>query len=220
MFHLIKSNIMASVDTSNRNDGKKGKPQRKILRVDFTPMVDMNMLLITFFMFTTTLSIPQVMQLAMPANEKADVKSPASKSITVILGQENKVFYYFGEPDYEDYTSLKETDYRGLRNMLAERNSVNMNKISDLRLKRAKNEISETSLKEQTEEINRSKDALMVLIKPTKEANFKNMVDVLDEMQITGIGKYMVVDLEKSDHFLMDNLSSKGSLTAMIDRPN
>ena len=62
---------MANIETGG-NDAQKGKPQRKTLRVDFTPMVDMNMLLITFFMFCTTLSIPQIMDIAMPDTRGAD----------------------------------------------------------------------------------------------------------------------------------------------------
>lgn len=211
---------MANIDTSNADGGKKGKPQRKTLRVDFTPMVDMNLLLITFFMFTTTLSIPQIMQVAMPADTKDNTfLEKESRAITVILGEEDKVFYYFGKPDYEDFTSLIETDYKGLRDMLVERNFANLNKISNLRMQRAKNEISEAQFEEESGEIKRDKDGMTVLLKPTKDSNYKNMVDALDEMQITGVGKYMIVELEESDNFLMENLKTKGSLTAMIDRP-
>lgn len=211
---------MANIDTNNAKGDRKGKPQRKTLRVDFTPMVDMNMLLITFFMFTTTLAIPQIMQVAMPSDaDNPLIKAPASKSITVILGEQDKVFYYWGEADYENYTSLKDTDYKGLRDMLVERNAFSLNKISKLRLQQAKDEISEVDFQKQMEEINKSKDGLIVMIKPTPESNYKNVVDALDEMQIAGIGKYMIRGLEESDHFLMENLKTKGSLTAMIDKP-
>ena len=52
--------------------GKNGKSKQKkfAVRVDFTPMVDMNMLLITFFMLCTTLSKPQTMEISMPSNDK------------------------------------------------------------------------------------------------------------------------------------------------------
>ena len=87
---------MASIDTSKGGGSKKGKPQKQTLRVDFTPMVDMNMLLITFFMLCSTLSKPQVMDIAMPTDQIMDEsqtpKVKESKAITLLLGEDNKVY--------------------------------------------------------------------------------------------------------------------------------
>ena len=63
---------MANIDTGGGGNGKKGQPTKQNLRVDFTPMVDMNMLLITFFMFVSTLSKPQVMDIAMPSDAEVE----------------------------------------------------------------------------------------------------------------------------------------------------
>lgn len=209
---------MANIDTTGKSETKKGKPERKILRVDFTPMVDMNLLLITFFMFCTTLSIPQIMDVAMPT-DKGEQAVPDSKSVTVILGENDKVYYYEGLANYEDYTSLKETNTLGLRNMLLTRNNANMSKIKGLRQKRYKKQITEKEFKEMSSNVKKSKDGLIVLIKPTEKSNYKNLVDALDEMQICGVGKYTIVDLEDGDKVLMENLKTKGKLTAMADRP-
>ncbi len=209
---------MANIDTTGKSETKKGRPERKILRVDFTPMVDMNLLLITFFMFCTTLSIPQIMDVAMPT-DKGEQAVPDSKSVTVILGENDKVYYYEGLANYEDYTSLKETNTLGLRNMLLTRNNANMSKIKELRQKRYKKQITEKEFKEMSSSIKKSKDGLIVLIKPTEKSNYKNLVDALDEMQICGVGKYTIVDLEDGDKVLMENLKTKGKLTAMADRP-
>lgn len=208
---------MANIDTGS-NDAKKGKPQRKTLRVDFTPMVDMNMLLITFFMFCTTLSIPQVMDIAMPT-DKGEQSIPESKSVTVILGENDRFYYYEGLANYDDYTSLKETNSLGMREMLLARNNENMSKIKDLRQKRYKKEITEKQFKDMVSEVKKEKGGLTVLIKPTEKSNYKNLVDALDEMQICGIGKYAIVELEDGDKFLMDNLKTKGQLTAMAEKP-
>ena len=205
---------MANIDTSGGGNNKKSKPQKKILRVDFTPMVDMNMLLITFFMFCTTLSIPQVMDIAMPA-DGGNQPIPESKSVTVILGEENKVYYYAGMADYDDYTSLKETDYLGLRSLFLERNEVVASKIQALKRKFHKKEIDDKSFKSLVSEAKKSKEGLNVVIKATKDSNYKNLVDALDEMQICGVDKYAIVDLEEGDKFLIENLKAKGSLTAM-----
>ena len=209
---------MANIDTTGKSETKKGRPERKILRVDFTPMVDMNLLLITFFMFCTTLSIPQIMDVAMPT-DKGEQAVPDSKSVTVILGENDKVYYYEGLANYEDYTSLKETNTLGLRNMLLTRNNANMSKIKELRQKRYKKQITEKEFKEMSSNVKKSKDGLIVLIKPTEKSNYKNLVDVLDEMQICVVGKYTIVDLEDGDKVLMENLKTKGKLTAMADRP-
>ena len=209
---------MANIDTTGKSEAKKGRPERKILRVDFTPMVDMNLLLITFFMFCTTLSIPQIMDVAMPT-DKGEQAVPDSKSVTVILGENDKVYYYEGLANYEDYTSLKETNTLGLRNMLLTRNNANMSKIKELRQKRYKKQITEKEFKEMSSNVKKSKDGLIVLIKPTEKSNYKNLVDALDEMQICGVGKYTIVDIEDGDKVLMENLKTKGKLTAMADRP-
>ena len=209
---------MANIETGG-NDAKKGKPQRKTLRVDFTPMVDMNMLLITFFMFCTTLSIPQIMDIAMPDTRGGDSKIPESKALTVILGQDNKVFYYEGKANYDDYTTLKEADYKGMRDILLSKNNINLSKIKDLRQKRSKRLITDEQFKAEVSKINKSDEGIYTLIKPTKDSNFKNLVDALDEMQICGVGKYMIVEPNEGDNFLMENLKTKGQLTAMAERP-
>ena len=62
---------MAEVEVKDSGKGgKKGQQKKMKIHVDFTPMVDMNMLLITFFMFCTTLSKPQTMEISMPTNDK------------------------------------------------------------------------------------------------------------------------------------------------------
>ena len=107
---------MAEVNTDKgKSDGKKGKQKKMTVRVDFTPMVDMNMLLITFFMLCTSLSKPQTMEISMPSKDQVteaeQTKVKASKAITLLLGEDDKIYYYFGEPDYEHAESLQQTDY-------------------------------------------------------------------------------------------------------------
>jgi len=214
---------MASVDTGDSGGGKKGQPKRMNLRVDFTPMVDMMMLLITFFMFVTTLSKPQVMDIVMPTKDKDLTEEDknqvkASKAITVILGEDDVVYYYEGEPDYTNYNTLKVTDYspQGLRAVLTERNTEVIRQVRELRLQRARNEINEQQFKEQTSELRNQKDGQVVVIKPTDASTYKNLVDVLDEMAITSIGKYAVVEMAAGDDFLVQNYQTKGALSAEV----
>lgn len=218
---------MASVDTGGGEE-KKGKPKKQTLRVDFTPMVDMNMLLITFFMFCTTLSKPQVMDIVMPAKDVikpedkiADTK--ASKAITVILGEDNKVYYYTGLPNYQDYTSLHETTFapqKGIRDVLLERNRVAVEKMRELRKEKQSNKkMTEEEFKERASKIKGDSESQVVVIKPTSEATYKNLVDMLDEMQICSVGKFAVVDMAEGDQYLLENLKTKGAYGAQAAPP-
>ena len=218
---------MAEVNTDKgKNDGKKGKQRKMTVRVDFTPMVDMNMLLITFFMLCTSLSKPQTMEISMPSKDQVteaeQTKVKASKAITLLLGEDDKIYYYFGEPDYEHAESLQQTDYSpaGLRDILLERNFDVVRQMKELKLKKLNKEISEDDFKKQATEIKGSKEAPVVLIKATDDASYRNLVDALDEMQICNIGKYAIVDITDGDKFLIDNLKSGGELTKQIARSN
>jgi biopolymer transport protein ExbD len=208
---------MAEVNTGNDDKAKKGKPKKLHLRVDFTPMVDMNMLLITFFMFCTTLSKPQMMYLVMPTKEKppGDIKPPeveSSKTVTLLLMGNDIIYYYFGKLNPEDPASLKETNYspEGLREILHGRNKEVIDKVYGLRQEKQSGKISEDSLKVQISRIREAKGGQVVVIKPTDASTYGNLVNVLDEMQICSIGIYAIVDVTEGDKILMENyLKSK-----------
>lgn len=134
---------MAEIQENN-NKEKKGNKQKKMnIRVDFTPMVDMNMLLITFFMLCTSLSKPQTMEISMPSNDKniteeQQNKVKASQALTLLLGEDGKLYYYEGEPDYKNYASLKETTYEtsGLRKLLLSKTTKQSRKYVSLRIRK------------------------------------------------------------------------------------
>ena len=202
--------------------GKNGKSKQKkfAVRVDFTPMVDMNMWLITFFMLCTTLSKPQTMEISMPSNDKSITEQQksmvkASQAITLLLGADNKLYYYEGEPNYKDYTSLKETSYTpdGIRSILLQKNVAAVNKVRALKLQKLDLKISEEEYRKQVSEIKSGKDTPTVIIKATDDASYKNLIDALDEMQICNIGKYVITDIAEADEFLMKNFDEKGALS-------
>ena len=203
--------------------GKKGNSKQKkmTVRVDFTPMVDMNMLLITFFMLCTSLSKPQTMEISMPSNDKnitedQQNKVKASQAITLLLAGDDKIYYYEGEPNYEDYTSLKESDYtaNGIEKVLLAKNATAVKEVAELKVKKENLEINEEEYKKQVAEVKGAKDTPTVIIKATDDDTYKNLIDALDEMQICSIGKYVIVDITEGDQFLIDNYLSKGELSS------
>lgn len=156
-------------------DSKKDSGVRslrnKLIRVDMIPMVDLGFLLITFFMFTTNFSKPNVMDLSYPPKSPVVNKNVIDyqNQITFILGKNNRVFYY--QSDANDLTSkiFKETSLDG-------------NKIAKL--------ISDKKKAAPKPEI------FTVIIKPTDDANYKNFVDMLDNMAITKSELYGIAEIK------------------------
>ncbi len=209
---------MSEVNTDSGKGGGKGKQNKKTLRVDFTPMVDMNMLLITFFMFCTSLSKPQTMEINMPTKddnvkiEEKD-KTPASRTYTIILGTKDDVYYYNGElteASYQDPNFLIKTSYgeEGIRKILLEKNTAVLRQVRDLKLRLEKKEITMEDFEKKAAEARVEGSKLtgsspIVIIKPAEKSNYKNVIDVLDEMQICNIGVYQLMDLSDGDKYLM-----------------
>jgi biopolymer transport protein ExbD len=209
---------------SNEGGGKKkkgGSKQKKLsVHIDFTPMVDMNMLLITFFMLCTSLSKPQTMEISMPSNDKKITKEDqsevkASQAITVVLAGGDSVFYYTGIPDYANYKSLKLTSYdaNGLRAFLLSKNTEAVQKIEDLKKQKLDRKISQEDFTKQVSEIKKGKNTPTVIIKAADNSNYKNLIDALDEMQICNIGKYVIDKWTSGETFLIKNYRTNGSLS-------
>lgn len=210
---------------------KNVSKQKKVdLRVDFTPMVDMMMLLITFFMLCTSLSKPQTMQLTMPSNDENVSKedrtaTKASQTITIYVAGNDKIYYVAGIPNYNDPSCLKETTWGkdGIRKVLI--NHVTEDgTIPVSTIMKAKAELDQKKLSNPAKypdsvynkELDKLKNGdvngqkiptLTIIIKATDTASYKNLVDALDEMQICSIGKYVIDNITPEDKGL---LSKKG----------
>jgi biopolymer transport protein ExbD len=207
---------MAEVQVKEEKGGKT-KQKKKHLRVDFTPMVDMNMLLITFFMFCTTLLKPQTMNINMPSkdkvNEGEETKAAASTAITLLLGANDELYYFLGmieETSYKDPEFLVTSNYEegGLRQLLLEKNEGTYEQIQELKVRLSNLEITEQEFYDRSKSIQEKaikelKIAPTVLIKPTDFSTYKNMVDALDEMLVCNVGVYAIVDLDDGDRFLL-----------------
>ncbi|WP_153396011.1 ExbD/TolR family protein [Chryseobacterium vaccae] len=159
---------MAEVNTQEKQGGKQKK---KLIRVDMTPMVDLGFLLITFFMFTTNFTKPNVMDLGLPAKSPVPTTNVIDdkNQITFILGKDNRVFYHQSNEKELNTANLKETDFNG----------VNISKTISEAFKKAPVPSNFT-----------------VIIKPTDDANYKNFVDVLDNVAISKKERYGIADIK------------------------
>jgi len=115
---------MAEMDTSGGGKHKKGpgvkKGKKLSTRVDLTPMVDLGFLLITFFIFTTTMSQPTAMRLFLPKDvdkpeEQNKVKSSAV--LTILLGKNDVIYYYEGD----DPTKVQTSNYKAIRDVIIDK---------------------------------------------------------------------------------------------------
>ncbi len=166
---------MAEMDTSGGGGHKKGpgvkKSKKLSTRVDLTPMVDLGFLLITFFIFTTTMSQPTAMKLFLPKDtEKPEEQNKVKESgaLTLMLGNENNIFYYEGQLA-PDGSNFKSTNFKEIRKIIIDKK--------------------------------RSTDPedFVVVIKPSPESTYKNTVDMLDEMTINDVKRYALVDISEAE---------------------
>lgn len=167
---------MAEVEVKDSGEkGGKVRSKKQSTRVDMTPMVDLGFLLITFFMFTTTFSKPNVMNLGLPAKPDPNAPKPPpteiklSNSISLILGKDHRVFYHQQDRTGLNDQTLQETtfDRKGITSVIekAQRGAADLDKFT-------------------------------VIIKPTDDAAYSDFVNVLDEMEVTKTEHYGVTDIK------------------------
>lgn len=188
---------MAELDTSGGGH-KKGpgvkKGKKLSTRVDLTPMVDLGFLLITFFIFTTTMSQPTAFKLFLPDDKVIpDEQNKAKESgvLTIMMGADNHIYYYEGQLK-SDGSNFLSASYNG------------------------ENSIREIILKKKADVRSRSRDTenpekdFVVVIKPSAECNYQNVVDILDEMAINVVKKYALVDISEGEAQLV-SISDKSA---------
>ncbi|MGD0340614.1 MAG: biopolymer transporter ExbD [Bacteroidales bacterium] len=199
---------MAEIIQEEKVKGGKKRAKKHVPHIDMTPMVDLMCLLIFFFMLTTAFSKSKVMEIILPEKiiDPAKQQAPkivASRTLNIILGPENKIYWYPGNVKPEDYKNLpplNETDFsaKGIRQLLLERNRTLARKIADFRAQVTAGKIvlSQDSVTGSISKLKSDDDTgPIVLIKAYKKANYGNFVDVLDEMNICGVAHYMFVDI-------------------------
>ncbi len=165
-----------NVPESGAKKGKKKARSKKMsTRVDLTAMVDLGFLLITFFMLATTFNKPKTMEVNKPAKEKDEKEQPAikmSKTLSLLLGNNNKV-YWFVSPDEVNADTKLELDS-------VDYSSNGIRKVIQRRIKEVHEMWTDTT-------------NLFVMIKPLPSSKYKNIVDILDEMTISNVKTYAIL---------------------------
>lgn len=172
---------MAEVITKEKSGGKHNK---KPIKIDMTPMVDLNFLLLMFFMFTSSFSKPNVMDLGLPAKDPNpipfnDKVIDQLNQITFIIGENNRIFYHQSNEKDLTEAGLKETDYNGL----------NVSKIISKAYEKAP-----------------KKEIFTIIVKPTDDANYKNFVDMMDNISISKKERYGISDIKPWEKEVYENV--------------
>jgi biopolymer transport protein ExbD len=159
-------------NTTAKQTGVK-RLNKKSTKVDLTPMVDLGFLLITFFVFTTTMAKPRVMDVVVPNDKDSTIHDEVCNScvLTVLLDKNNTIKYFEGDGKF---ATINETDFsaEGIRKILVAKKQA---------VKNARG----------------NGDEMVLIIKPSSTSTFQNFVDMTDEVAINGIKKYYVDDVKE-----------------------
>lgn len=203
-------------EVEKKQKGGKKKFKKVPAHVDMTPMVDLMCILITFFMLTTAFTKPKIMEIVLPEKIKKneDVEPPKiakSRTLNIILGPDNKVFWYPGiADDPKNLPPLQLTDFSatGIRQVLLERNRALFRKVSAFNddVISGKIDIPRDSVQSAIRQLKRDDDTgPIVLIKAYEKAKYGNFVDIIDEMSICDIARYTFVDLSWLEKEMIKN---------------
>src|SRR5512145_921936 len=194
-----------------QNEGGKQKGKKRSKRhsthIDMTPMVDLACLLLTFFMLTTAFSKAKVMEIVLPEKENKEDQSKkpevdSSRALNIILIGDDKVLWYNGlaNPAKPPLPKMHLTDFSddGVRKVLLARNKELFTKIEQMNqdVITGKIEMPRDSIDAQRKRFMRAdKKGPVVLIKANENVKYKNVVDILDEMAISNIALYALIDI-------------------------
>lgn len=169
---------MAQLQLEPVSTGKKNRARKAQLKIDMTPMVDLGFLLITFFIFTTTMSEPYNTDLYMPAG-KPDINGGTiigkSNALTILLAGNDSIYYYHGK--WNEAVASKQvhlTNYNlasGIRNIIQDKQKLLAGKRNEL----------------------------LLMIKPLDNSSYNNLMNSLDEVMINDVKKYAIMDVTKEE---------------------
>lgn len=200
---------MAEVQSNDSGGGKGGKhskvrAKKNSTHIDMTPMVDLAFLLLTFFMLTTTFGKPKTMEITMPVKPENETKNEVNNALTILLTGDDKVYWYYGELKPETQLTKSSFGNDGIRKVILDYNKNAVTKITQLREKAAKANMADTTLHRMEVDIKGEKESVMVLVKTDDKAKYKNVVDMLDELNVCFVGKYALVDIMQKEYELVN----------------
>ena len=192
---------------------QKKRAKKGSARIDMTPMVDLAFLLLTFFILTTTMYKPSTLQITFPVPKPEDqeIKTELSNAITLILTRKDQILYYWGQfydganAEGKPPTQLERTDFSAVRKLLVDHNAQTVAALNAVAKDFNEKKITEAEYNAKRKVIKEEKTNLKAIIKTDKEAKYRNMIDMVDEMDISGIGSYGVMDsLKTAEQVLVD----------------
>lgn len=172
---------------SRRKKAKKAKP---IVRLDLTAMVDLAFLLITFFMLTTNLAKPRIMDLSVPSEAKTlPGNLQPHHVLNILLDEGNHLAWYVGQP---------------------------RKPITTLKLEHCNKEVIQKIIlhtrKEFTTPSKLYAENLIILIKPTNQSNYKTLVEALDAIKASATKQYSIAEVTQEDVNLLKKAKSSAKL--------
>lgn len=199
-----------------QEEGHKGKGKRKAKKhgthIDMTPMVDLACLLLTFFMLTTAFNKPKVMEIILPEKPKENEKPPEldkSRALNILLIDNDKILWYDGLADpSKPLPVLTETNFSkdGIRKVLLMRNKQLYAKVNRMNtdVKEGKLKIPRDTLDARTKHLYKEdKSGPIVLIKAADGVKYRNIVDIIDEMAISNVARYTLVDINPVEKMMV-----------------
>ncbi len=166
---------MAQIQLQPATTGKRQNTRKQHIRIDMTPMVDLGFLLITFFIFTTSMAESKTADLYLTAGEQPTTNIGESNVLTVLLTGGDSIYYYHGK--WEDAMRNQEVELssydvaKGIGNAIRNKQKALGNKSADL----------------------------MLLIKPTERSTYNNLMNVLDEVLINDVKKYAIMEATENE---------------------
>lgn len=170
------------------------KNEKLSTRIDLTPMVDLGFLLITFFIFTTTLLRPATMELQMPDEKPTPTPNEVKEycALKLFLGKNHTLFYLSGNDAMNNrMDAIKEIS---IQNHIQVR-TVILNHLQSIEKYKMENKKGSAP-----------SDEAFVFIKPSIYAQYKDLIDILDELHITGVSQYAICEIEKNEKFIEELL--------------
>ncbi len=166
------------ITTTRRKKAAGVRKSKKLsTRIDLTPMVDLGFLLITFFIYTNSISQPTTLGLILPKDVPDNIKQkqPESGVLTLLLAARDRIYYY----EKDQPNTMQASTLAQIRSVI---------------LSKKKRTIPSD---------------FMVILKPSPEASFKNTINILDEMNISAVKRYAMVDISACEYKLMKEAENK-----------